>query len=164
MISRDLTLLHADFANRLAKVCADLKQRSIPLEVFEGFRSANRQAELYAQGRTLPGNIVTKAKPWSSFHQYGLAVDFALKIRGVWSWDNSRENEGHWRSLHAIGEEYGLRALNFELAHLEFAGTSSGLLSNGAYPAGGGKIWAETLRQAIKDYPLGAPRPPMVNA
>lgn len=163
MISRDLNLLHADFASRVAKVCAELKRRNIPLEVFEAFRSAKRQGELYAQGRTKPGNIVTKAKPWSSFHQYGLAVDFALKIKGVWSWDNSRENAGHWQALRAIGEEYGLRALSFEMAHLEFAGTSSGLLSNGAYPPGGGKAWVDTMRQAIKDYPLGAPRPPMSN-
>ena len=33
------------------------------------------QAELYAQGRTAPGNIVTDAPPGSSAHEFGLGID-----------------------------------------------------------------------------------------
>ena len=33
---------------------------------------------MYAQGRTKPGSIVTNAKGGSSFHNYGLAIDFAI--------------------------------------------------------------------------------------
>ena len=41
-------------------------------------RSIEYQNELYAQGRTKPGKIVTKAKGGSSFHNYFLAFDFAI--------------------------------------------------------------------------------------
>ena len=41
----------------------------------EGARTMERQAALYAQGRTTPGNIVTNAKPGQSLHNYGVAAD-----------------------------------------------------------------------------------------
>ncbi|SKA88779.1 peptidoglycan L-alanyl-D-glutamate endopeptidase CwlK [Prosthecobacter debontii] len=50
----------------------------VKVEVISGLRSWAKQAELYAQGRTRPGNIVTKAKPGSSWHNYGLAIDLGL--------------------------------------------------------------------------------------
>ena len=40
-----------------------------------GTRDWNEQARLYAQGRTAPGKIVTKAPPGSSFHNFGIAID-----------------------------------------------------------------------------------------
>ncbi len=42
------------------------------------FRSAEEQQALYNQGRTTPGPVVTNAKPYESFHNYGLAFDFVL--------------------------------------------------------------------------------------
>lgn len=43
-----------------------------------GFRSPEEQAKLYAQGRTTEGKIVTNAPPFSSLHQFGMAIDFCL--------------------------------------------------------------------------------------
>lgn len=43
--------------------------------VSEGYRTPERQAELYAQGRHDSKRIVTKAKPYQSYHNWGLAVD-----------------------------------------------------------------------------------------
>ena len=37
---------------------------------------------LYAQGRTAPGHIVTYAKAGESFHNWALALDFCLLLRG----------------------------------------------------------------------------------
>lgn len=45
--------------------------------VTAGRRTMEEQKELYAQGRTKPGKIVTNAKPGSSAHNYGLAADLA---------------------------------------------------------------------------------------
>jgi peptidoglycan L-alanyl-D-glutamate endopeptidase CwlK len=45
----------------------------------EGLRSSQRQAQLYAQGRTRPGNIVTYARPGQSTHETGRAVDIWFK-------------------------------------------------------------------------------------
>lgn len=38
-------------------------------------RTMAAQAAIYAQGRTKPGKVVSKAPPGSSAHNYGLAVD-----------------------------------------------------------------------------------------
>ena len=54
----------------------------ITIEVISGLRSWAQQAALYAQGRTKPGNIVTKARPGSSWHNYGLAIDLGLFAGG----------------------------------------------------------------------------------
>jgi len=50
----------------------------MPMRVTEGYRSIARQNELYAQGRTTKGNIVTQAKGGESLHNYGVAVDFVF--------------------------------------------------------------------------------------
>lgn len=41
----------------------------------QDFRSFEQQDAIYAQGRTKPGEIVTKAKGGQSYHNYGLAMD-----------------------------------------------------------------------------------------
>jgi peptidoglycan L-alanyl-D-glutamate endopeptidase CwlK len=48
--------------------------------VLEGRRSSERQAELYAQGRTAPGPIVTYAKPGQSDHESGDKLSPAVDI------------------------------------------------------------------------------------
>jgi peptidoglycan L-alanyl-D-glutamate endopeptidase CwlK len=53
-------------------------KHGITIEVISGFRSGVQQAALFAQGRTRPGKIVTKARPWLSWHNYGLAIDLGL--------------------------------------------------------------------------------------
>ena len=42
--------------------------------IFEGYRSVERQKELYAQGRSQPGNIVTNT-PIPAYHGWGIACD-----------------------------------------------------------------------------------------
>ena len=56
-----------------------------------GKRTLEEQKDLYAQGRTTPGNIVTKAEPGLSAHNWGLAVDL-LPVnpatgKGDWNYD-----------------------------------------------------------------------------
>jgi peptidoglycan L-alanyl-D-glutamate endopeptidase CwlK len=54
--------------------------------LFEGYRSLERQAWLYAQGRTRKGPIVTYTKI-PGYHGYGLAADVAFKtLGGQWTW------------------------------------------------------------------------------
>lgn len=48
------------------------------IRVVQGIRTIQYQHYLYAQGRTRPGKIVTNAKGGRSFHNYGLAFDFAI--------------------------------------------------------------------------------------
>jgi peptidoglycan L-alanyl-D-glutamate endopeptidase CwlK len=48
------------------------------LKILETFRHPARQQQLFNQGRTAPGNIVTFAEAYESMHQYCLAVDFIV--------------------------------------------------------------------------------------
>lgn len=81
-------------------------------------RTFAEQDALYAQGRTKPGTIVTKAKGGQSYHNYGLAVDIVLLIdkdgNGTFetaSWDTKTDfdgdTKGDWQEVVAIFKRYG---------------------------------------------------------
>lgn len=55
-------------------------------------RSFKESDDLYQQGRTKPGQIVTNAKAGQSLHNYGLALDFCLQINGKMVWDQKTPN------------------------------------------------------------------------
>lgn len=62
-------------------------------------RTFDEQQALYNQGRTKPGPRVTNAKPGFSFHNYGLALDFAHVIDGkTTSWDIDKDWDGDHKS------------------------------------------------------------------
>lgn len=86
-VSRDLKLLFPLFAEKVGAAVAHARLDGHPIEIFEAWRSPQRQDWLYAQGRTQPGSIVTQSHAWQSWHQYGLAVDVAYNVAGQWSWD-----------------------------------------------------------------------------
>jgi peptidoglycan L-alanyl-D-glutamate endopeptidase CwlK len=152
--SRDVNLdhLHAKARDAIERTLAELKQLQHPFEIFEAYRTPQRQAWLYAQGRTRPGGIVTKAEPWESYHQYGLAADFVLKVGGNWSWDTGPAWKSAWDDLHTVGAKHGLQPLSWELPHLQMAGLRLSDLQNGRYPAGGGDNWAEHLDGQIAGW------------
>jgi len=55
--------------------------------ITDGFRTYAEQAEMYASGRTKIGKILTNAKPGTSNHEKGLAVDLAFQKDGKLSYD-----------------------------------------------------------------------------
>ena len=55
-----------------------LRDAGVSVEILSGLRSWRQQAALYASGRTKPGRIVTRAKPGTSWHNFGLAIDLGL--------------------------------------------------------------------------------------
>jgi peptidoglycan L-alanyl-D-glutamate endopeptidase CwlK len=71
--------------------------------ILETLRSFKRQQELYDQGRTKPGPIVTNAKPGRGFHQYGMAIDFANKVNGKINW----KVDEHWITVVNIFKDHG---------------------------------------------------------
>ena len=73
-----------------------------PIRITEGYRSNERQDELYAQGRTTPGNIVTNAKAGESFHNYGVAFDVVFREKGY----NAPQED--WERLGQFGRILGL--------------------------------------------------------
>ncbi|MBD9449730.1 glucosaminidase domain-containing protein [Rhizobium sp. RHZ01] len=158
----DLQVLHPVVRDAVDRVIAQLRVEEIPFEVFEAYRTPERQRMLYAQGRTAPGDIVTKARPWSSYHQYGLAVDFVLRIDGNWSWSSKGKFNKWWERLHAIGRANNLEPLSWELPHLQYSGTSIEKLLRGEYPPLGDEAWAENVAATIAGWSgvETAPPPP----
>ncbi len=159
--SRDLTLLHPTFRAAVQAVLAQLEAEAIPLQIVEAFRSPERQQALYAQGRTAPGFMVTKFAAWHSYHQYGLAADFAAREGAHWSWDMSGDRRAWWDRLHEIGREHGLEPLDLEPPHLQLQGLSQNLLLAGRYPANGDDRWRKNLEAAIARWHGATPAPPL---
>lgn len=85
---------------------------NITPRIGSGFRSFKEQQDLYDQGRTKPGKIVTNAKPGQSAHNFGLGIDlFIVKEDGSidWNYDMSKLAEiakahniewgGNWHTI-----------------------------------------------------------------
>lgn len=85
-----INLLHPairDEVKALYNIATQLMPSGTILRITQGLRTVDEQNRLYAQGRTLSGKIVTKAKGGSSYHNYGLAFDFCLVKDGKVSWE-----------------------------------------------------------------------------
>jgi peptidoglycan L-alanyl-D-glutamate endopeptidase CwlK len=92
-------------------------QKGINIIFVQAFRSTEYQNELYAQGRTTPGDIVTNARGGSSAHNYGLALDYAIFMPDgkTISWDTVRDGNNDriadWlevaREAENLGFEWG---------------------------------------------------------
>lgn len=84
----DLSQLYPKFREEIIKLQLNCLARGNEYYGTSGLRTFPEQAELYALGRTKRnvdwqknppfGGKVTNAKPGQSFHNFGIAVDFAL--------------------------------------------------------------------------------------
>lgn len=79
---RDITALHPELQEKAALLKEACGKQGIFILFSECLRTRAEQDALYAQGRTVPGNIVTNAKgsTYSSQHQWGIAVDFYIDM------------------------------------------------------------------------------------
>jgi uncharacterized protein YcbK (DUF882 family) len=100
-----LAKVNPELAKRVRATANDLKAQGINVRVTDGFRSVEEQNKLYAQGRTAPGKIVTKAKGGSSNHNYGLAVDLVPIVNGKADYKVSNDT---WNKIGAAGKKNGL--------------------------------------------------------
>ena len=67
--------VHPDFAARVRDTLVRTREEGMSMQVNQVYRSVAGQDRLYAQGRTAPGDIVTRARGGPSWHNYGLAAD-----------------------------------------------------------------------------------------
>lgn len=99
-------------------IIAEDKLPHTAIRIVQGLRTFAEQDALYAQGRTKKGPKVTNSKGGQSFHNYGLAIDFALlydKDRNgtfeALSWetlkDMDMDGEADWMEVVEIFEEAG---------------------------------------------------------
>jgi peptidoglycan L-alanyl-D-glutamate endopeptidase CwlK len=74
-------LLHPKVRDEVSMLITKIEDgfpETVKIRIVQGLRTIDEQNALYAQGRTKPGAIVTNAKGGSSYHNYGLAIDFAI--------------------------------------------------------------------------------------
>ena len=153
--------LHPIVRTAVAATLQELHALGAPFQVFEAFRPPERQAWLYAQGRSRPGGIVTKAQAWQSYHQYGLAVDLVLFRQNAWSWSSDGADAALWTLMHKVAAGHGLRPLSFEAPHVEFAGPDWSDLQKGrGFPAGGDATWLDAVSEAAARWTAGKGAPP----
>jgi len=77
--------------------------KGITIKVISGLRTYEEQDDLYAQGRTRPGKIVTNARGGYSNHNFGIAFDV-----GVFQGSNYIEESPAYKAVGAMGVELGL--------------------------------------------------------
>lgn len=92
-------------ANKFLDAC---KKAGIDVLVTSTYRDFESQNELYAQGRTKPGRIVTNAKAGQSWHNYRLAFDIVPIKNGKAVWGTTGDDLKLWQKLGAIGKSIGL--------------------------------------------------------
>ncbi|WP_242705715.1 M15 family metallopeptidase [Pontibacillus sp. ALD_SL1] len=106
------TELHPEVEEAKNELLNRAKESGISVVITDGHRSIERQNELYAQGRSDEGSVVTHADGGESYHNYGLAIDFALKTNsGDVVWDTTRDGNGNgksdWMEVVSIAKDLG---------------------------------------------------------
>lgn len=106
-----LAEVHPKLAEKIRSMAEMLSLENITIRAVQGLRSWAQQAALYAQGRDSDGyivdlkKVVTHAKPGTSWHNFGLAVDVAPFDSGVPDWNSSHPA---WKRIVQVGESVGL--------------------------------------------------------
>lgn len=122
------------FKGKVLKLDAKIKEKGLPLKLFEARRTFKRQAELYNHGRELrdglmvvvrPKDVVTKAQSGESAHNWGLAADFILDIKheywDKWKdkpdspWDNGKGSKITKPNVINVWYQFGILAKEMEL-------------------------------------------------
>lgn len=78
-------------------------QTGITIKVISGLRTYDEQNDLYGQGRTKPGNIVTNARGGYSNHNFGIAFDI-----GVFEGSSYKDESPKYKAVGALGVDLGL--------------------------------------------------------
>lgn len=116
MSSRSLTDLHPAFQSKAVEFVSSATKAGLDVLVYCTLRSMSEQADLYACGRTKPGNIVTKARPGQSAHNFGLAFDGAPLIQGRIAWND----HDSWQTYGRVAADLGLEWAGTWISFKEF--------------------------------------------
>lgn len=97
--------VHPFVSEKALKLVARAHIEGIYIIITQGLRTIEEQNELYAQGRTKPGKIVTNAKGGSSYHNFALAFDFCVTDdKGTPQWTV----DSRWKRVGQLGKELSL--------------------------------------------------------
>ena len=104
--SRDFDKLRPRTREKAIAFQTACREAGLPVLIYQTLRDAEYQDQLYAQGRTKPGKIVTNAKGGQSYHEYGVAFDFVPLVGGVPAWGDMKRYD----LCIQIGEKLGLES------------------------------------------------------
>lgn len=79
---KTIATLHPSIQDKARKFVQEAALQGITIKIISGLRSYEEQDALYAKGRTVSGNIVTKARAGYSNHNFGLAFDIGIFENG----------------------------------------------------------------------------------
>lgn len=117
-------LFHPAFKRKSDAIIKDLLGHGLSTVIASGYRSPEEQARLYAVGRYQPNSnvvisglkikvpsksqypnwkIVTKAKPFKSAHQWGIACDFAWIVNGKLQYE---AGSSWWKLLYSSAKAH----------------------------------------------------------
>lgn len=141
-----ITDLNPVVKERMNQLIEQSAKKGMVVVITDGFRSSADQDLLYQKGRTASGNIVTNAKGGESYHNYGLAIDFALKNPSgdiIWDrkYDGNKNGVADWNEVvelaKGLGFEWGGDWDQFQdYPHLQMDfGLSLSQLKNGERPS-----------------------------
>lgn len=126
------------------KLIQKAAENGIKVVITDKLRTKKEQNKLYAQGRTAGGSIVTYAKEGESYHNYGLAIDYALKNNHgniIWdtTYDGNSNGQSDWFEVAEMAKELGFKWggdwRNPDYPHLQMDfGLSIEQLQNGLRP------------------------------
>lgn len=121
--SRKLEDLHPKVKGLCEKFIASCDKQGIDILITSTYRDAESQNELYAQGRTVPGRIITRAKAGQSFHNWRVAFDFCPLVNGKPNWSDLALYNKCGEIAESVGLEWAGRWKKFnELAHCQYTG------------------------------------------
>lgn len=106
--------LHPAIEEKRDELIQQASAAGIEIIITDGFRSREEQDKLHSQGRSTAGSVVTQVQGGGSYHNYGLAIDFALRdSNGGVIWDIERDANGNgrsdWFEVAAIGKDLGFK-------------------------------------------------------
>jgi len=86
--------------------------KGVEIVITAAHRTKEEQDALYEKGRSTEGQVVTNVAGGGSYHNYGLAIDFALKLdNGDVVWDMERDDnengKSDWMEVVAIAKDLG---------------------------------------------------------
>mgnify|MGYP000997939771 FL=1 len=100
---RIIATLHARVQPYARALYFKAREHGLTINIIGGLRSYAEQDALYAQGRTRPGDIVTRARGGYSNHNFGIAFDVGLFERNQYLGESPL-----YKAVGALGEELGL--------------------------------------------------------
>lgn len=106
------TGLHPIVAGQIEILKEKTAEKEITILITDEYRSIEEQDKLYDKGRNSPGKVVTHLKGGESYHNFGLAVDFALKLENgnvIWDieYDGNGNGQSDWFEVAEIAKELG---------------------------------------------------------